>query len=143
MSRWKDSFAGTEGKASWRFAHLFRPMYAPRHAGGSGANMGQPSDFLRPLIGEKNERAISLARSRPLDSDLRRSGSASESQLRFSPNHLGLTNLRSHAPRSSKITIAARTCSPPPFPSCLARVSLPIPEDDCLFALSSGRSLFR
>ncbi len=110
----------TEGKASWRFAHLFRPMYAPRHAGGSGANMGQPSDFLRPLIGEKNERAISLARSRPLDSDLRRSGSASESQLRFSLNHLGLTNLRSHAPRSSKITAAARTSSPPSVSSCLA-----------------------
>src|SRR5882757_403035 len=92
---------------------------------------------------KKNERAISLARPRPLDSDFRRSGSASESQLWLSPNHLGLTNLRSHAPRSSKITAAARTCSPPSFSSCLARVSLPIPEDDCLFALSSGRLLFR
>jgi hypothetical protein len=100
--------------------------------------------WLQSICYERqNERAISLARPRPLDSDFRRSGSASGSQLWLSPNHLGLTNLRPLAPRSSQITVAARTCSPPSFSSCLARVSLPILEDDCLFALSSGRLLFR
>jgi len=80
---------------------------------------------------------------RPPYSDFRRSGSVSGSQPSLSPNHAGLANLRSRAPRSSQITIAARTFSPPSISSCLARVSLPILEDDCLSALSSGRSLFR
>ena len=91
----------------------------------------------------KARRAISLARPRPLCSDFRRSVSASESQLWFSPNHAALTNLRSLVPRSSQITVAARTFSLPSLSSRLARASLPILEDDCLSALSSGRSLFR
>jgi hypothetical protein len=31
------------------FAHLLRPMYAPRHAGAGGANMGHPSRTFKVL----------------------------------------------------------------------------------------------
>jgi hypothetical protein len=45
LSLMKAAHAGVGG-APWqeiRVAHLFRPMYAE-------ANMGHPSDFLRPLL---------------------------------------------------------------------------------------------
>jgi hypothetical protein len=36
----------------WRgFARLFRPTYAPRHAGAGGANLGHPSRFLWAWLG--------------------------------------------------------------------------------------------
>ena len=102
-----------------------------------------PSGTARNNYEYKKRRGDFSCESSPLDSDFRRSGSASGSQPWLSPNHSALTNSRSRVPRSSKITAAARTFSPPSFSSCLARVSLPIPEGDRLSALSSGRSLFR
>jgi hypothetical protein len=47
--RWFARIFWSMTKAIVGSAYLFRPMYAPRHAGAGDANMGHPSCFLRPL----------------------------------------------------------------------------------------------
>jgi len=84
----------------------------------------------------KNERAISLARSRPLCSDFRRSGSGSRSQRLLSRIVWHPRAEPVFLPHSSMIPLAARAFLPPSVSSCLDRVSLPILEDVCQSALS-------
>ena len=77
----------------------------------------------------QSERAISLARSRPLYSDFRRSGSSPDHNACYPRiiRHPGAT-ARGLASLFYD-TLAARTFQPPSVSSCLGRVSLPILED--------------
>jgi hypothetical protein len=58
-----------------------------------------------------------------------------ESLVAYELTPAGSLHFSDHCRRKNSLAVTVS--------SCLARVSLPILEDDCLFALSSGRSLFR
>ena len=74
----------------------------------------------------QNERAISLARSRPLCSDFRRSGSGSKSQRLSSQSRSAHTSYSPRALRFSYDHTRCKSFSLPSVSSCLDRVSLPI-----------------
>jgi hypothetical protein len=63
-----------------------------------------------------SERAISLARTRPLSSDIRRPGSGSRSQRLSRQNHSAPAVCSPRIPHSSTITLAVRASHHRPFP---------------------------
>ena len=130
-----------------RHTHLMVIETCARHTGtASGRRFG-----LARIAGawnsarhstQKNERAISLARPRPLCSDFRRSGSGPDHNA-CRPESLGTHEPRPQFPRSSMTTLAAKVFHCHPFPVAWTESRCRFSEMTVTPLSPSGRSLFR